>query len=200
MSVIAAARPIAMFLRSFDVRFFWFVWLTVVSGTAATMLVPTSFLHLEGYGAHPIGWSVLCEADKRNWFEGKTPLCRLFCRFYYLKQALQHSSRTAQLNSCCATFLTLGFAPSADRCEVILSTSFVRDYRNSNQCRQRQCESSQFKVDWQDRSDCITRNPMISLIQQYSNRFTDRFPIVVYKWKGAIIHCFTPEVGGVWRH
>ena len=65
MSVIAAARPIATFLRSFDVRVFWFVWLTVVSGTAATMLVPTSFLHLEGCGTHPIGWSVLDEADKR---------------------------------------------------------------------------------------------------------------------------------------
>ena len=40
---------------------------------------------------------------------------------------------------------------------------------------------------------------MISLIRQDSNRFADGFSIVVYKWRGAIIHCFTLEVGGELR-
>lgn len=41
---------------------------------------------------------------------------------------------------------------------------------------------------------------MISLIRQDSNRFTDGFPIALYKRQGAIIHSFPLEVGGVRTH
>ena len=59
-SAITAANPRAIVVRS-NLLFV----VSAVSGMAATMLVATSFLHLEGCGTHPLGWGVLGEADNR---------------------------------------------------------------------------------------------------------------------------------------
>jgi hypothetical protein len=65
MRARAAKRPNAMFFKSVVVRSNLSFVVLIVSGTAATMLVPTSFLHLEGIGIHPIGCSLHSMADKR---------------------------------------------------------------------------------------------------------------------------------------
>ena len=52
---IAAARPTAMLLMSFVVRFLLLVVFATPCGMAATMKVGRACKHLEGYGRYPLG-------------------------------------------------------------------------------------------------------------------------------------------------
>ena len=51
----AVARPTAMLLRSFFVRFLLSVVFATSCGMAATMTVGRACKHLEGYGRYPLG-------------------------------------------------------------------------------------------------------------------------------------------------
>ena len=63
---IAAARPIAMFLRSVVRSPKAVLSFSVCMCMAATMLLPTPYSHLEGFGTLPIGRDFSRSADKQS--------------------------------------------------------------------------------------------------------------------------------------